>query len=1205
MHTIIAGFRKQSFLALMLAFATVAQIGAPVIAYATANNNDNQQKINICHRTDSSSNPWEAIRINLSSWNNGTGPGKHSIAEGDFVYTGPINSQNQQPLKPEGDAWCADWAPEPEQPVEHAATVKATKIVCPNESDLPNWGAGGPDITETTAADFLKKNPQCKTVQNWQFEWGPNNAADPGAAFTGPAGGVWKPFTTATDANGVATAYVPLNKEASRFWFREVLQPGYIPFTYPANNPVSAEMYCNNDVLNYDNYDWIDMPAAPKKDARSALPTYHCVAFNVKKPVENTCSIPNTLGSTQPFELGISPETPLATIFANNSISLDPVLDQKNFQKWDVASGTISVSMDVELLAKYAGNNQVFGYYLNSNPASFVPVFRVGTPANPAYASLPEASVGSTYPVTITGLTGTPSFGFAIATDPSAPNTYFTEVLMNPGETPRDHAAVYNPAPNTYIIAFEDQPILTSGGADRDFNDVVVRVKNVRCTACENQNGMVVSDAFTTVTSIATLDAETAMNASSTLVDLAANPTTNAWNADDAPVDFGAAKWIWSEDPVTGWAADKTVTFERTFNVTGPATNAVLMIAADNSYTAYVNGVKVGENLTEQGYAAPAGNYAVTNLVPGQNTLKVVAKNWGLPSGNPVNNPAGVIFKLTWAVQCGGGPVDPGTAKVFIRKNVDGIAAAFTGSTTPSFPFTLGAGSLGVNDSLSAANNYSYTTVAIPKYGSPVTVTETTGTSPESIVLPKDAQCAPGKYRLVGYTTGTSFEDAQAKASDPANIVTGANINIGTLSADAYVIIWNEDCKLSTVTACKYEQTEDSKTGIPLSGWTLALLGAQVEDNLAVNTATVAGAMSSSLTAGTSYVANAVGSWMNQGGNNPADAEYSQVNATGPWVDMYPGFVSDVLELRIDNQFGTWGAYNSAHSYWRQFTPAATGPVNFGIFDGENGSQNASWFGDNSGTITVDIYKGYAGTTGENGCVTWQNVPYGTYTLDEQLQDGWRKVSGTGTVVVDGLTENFSVVNARIVDECEGRECDGGPSGPTTGTIAVDFVINGGTLDAATLSATVGSESITEASSLTNKAIGPYTFVAGAQSGYTGPVYSGDCDATGVLTVVAGMTKTCVITYTAETTTPGGPTITSTDGGSRSGGNSRNRGSVLGASTSIPEGEVLGASTELPGLPNTGTAPLNSGSEAVTLLAMIVALAGVNLVALRSERKEA
>jgi hypothetical protein len=60
---------------------------------------------------------------------------------------------------------------------------------------------------------------------------------------------------------------------------REVLQDGYLPFTYgPGNrdnsNDVSAEFYCHTDVLNYDNYDRIDGIAVDK--------TYYCVAFNHK-----------------------------------------------------------------------------------------------------------------------------------------------------------------------------------------------------------------------------------------------------------------------------------------------------------------------------------------------------------------------------------------------------------------------------------------------------------------------------------------------------------------------------------------------------------------------------------------------------------------------------------------------------------------------------------------------------------------------------------------------------------------------------------------------------------------------------------------------------------------------------------------------------------------------------------------------------------
>jgi uncharacterized repeat protein (TIGR01451 family) len=55
---------------------------------------------------------------------------------------------------------------------------------------------------------------------------------------------------------------------------REVMQNGYLTFSYPTPNSTdSAEFFCNTDVLNYDNYEQID---APQSGA-----TYYCVAWNV------------------------------------------------------------------------------------------------------------------------------------------------------------------------------------------------------------------------------------------------------------------------------------------------------------------------------------------------------------------------------------------------------------------------------------------------------------------------------------------------------------------------------------------------------------------------------------------------------------------------------------------------------------------------------------------------------------------------------------------------------------------------------------------------------------------------------------------------------------------------------------------------------------------------------------------------------------
>lgn len=62
------------------------------------------QKVNICHFTSSQSNPVEAIRVDEDAFD-GQGNNDHTL-HGDFLYNGPVNPQNQQPIKPDGDEWC-------------------------------------------------------------------------------------------------------------------------------------------------------------------------------------------------------------------------------------------------------------------------------------------------------------------------------------------------------------------------------------------------------------------------------------------------------------------------------------------------------------------------------------------------------------------------------------------------------------------------------------------------------------------------------------------------------------------------------------------------------------------------------------------------------------------------------------------------------------------------------------------------------------------------------------------------------------------------------------------------------------------------------------------------------------------------------------------------------------------------------------------
>ncbi|MFZ2763879.1 MAG: peptidoglycan-binding domain-containing protein [Minisyncoccia bacterium] len=142
------------------------------------------------------------------------------------------------------------------------ATISAKKIVCDSESELPNWGLGGPNITSTTTSTFLNTHPNCH-LESWTFEWATSTAANPGNQV-GDANG-WTSFTSTTT--------VPAG---ARIWVREQFNNDYISFNGDGNTSnISAELYCHTDVLNYDNYDFIDPVVVGQ--------TYHCVGFNVLK----------------------------------------------------------------------------------------------------------------------------------------------------------------------------------------------------------------------------------------------------------------------------------------------------------------------------------------------------------------------------------------------------------------------------------------------------------------------------------------------------------------------------------------------------------------------------------------------------------------------------------------------------------------------------------------------------------------------------------------------------------------------------------------------------------------------------------------------------------------------------------------------------------------------------------------------------------
>lgn len=116
-----------------------------------------------------------------------------------------------------------------------------------------------------------------------------------------------------------------------------------------------------------------------------------------------------------------------------------------------------------------------------------------------------------------------------------------------------------------------------------------------------------------------------------------------AWTA-----SIPGATWIWSVDPVANPTTDEFSTFEKSFNVSGVVTSAVLDIASDNSYKVWINGTLVGEDASENNFSS-ADQYTATvvsALQSGANTIKIEVKNWALGGGTSETNPAGLLYKL-------------------------------------------------------------------------------------------------------------------------------------------------------------------------------------------------------------------------------------------------------------------------------------------------------------------------------------------------------------------------------------------------------------------------------------------------------------------------------------------------------------------------------------------------------------------------------
>jgi len=269
-------------------------------------------------------------------------------------------------------------------------TIKATKIVCPDESDLPNW-SGSSNINQSKIDNFLASHQQCNLESGWDFQWGfadktgtqgvdKLNGTHVGLADgtdstglcsapycgpntqTGTAYNQWKTFGP-TDTNGVTSVEITDLEGTPGIWVRESLKQNYVPFSYPPQaspgSNVSAEIYCHTDVANYDNYDQISSPQYGQ--------TYYCVAFNALNSTHINGQKFNDLDGNG-AKNGEEPGLPGWTIYAAQEVeSLDiaaldtPIVSSSTLENGETylirASNTYYANDGITADAKYSQRN--------------------------------------------------------------------------------------------------------------------------------------------------------------------------------------------------------------------------------------------------------------------------------------------------------------------------------------------------------------------------------------------------------------------------------------------------------------------------------------------------------------------------------------------------------------------------------------------------------------------------------------------------------------------------------------------------------------------------------------------------------------------------------------------------------------------------------------------------------------------------------
>lgn len=506
-------------------------------------------------------------------------------------------------------------------------------------------------------------------------------------------------------------------------------------------------------------------------------------------------------------------------------------------------------------------------------------------------------------------------------------------------------------------------------------------------------------------------------------------PYHPAWTA----VVDAMSKWIWGDNGIVDPVHETTQTFTRTFALANNAVGGTLTIAADNSYSVELDGVEISNpadaNVQDNYHNSEVDTITIdaSDLGAGTHTLTFTVKNWAMGGGTATSNPAGLKYKLSIdGSNCDKVPSEPKTATIIATKIVCPFESELPnwGAGGENITEDTAADFLEAHPSCQLEPDWQFEWVTDKDSNTNPGDNSGTAGAPWTLFGNEDglitAQVPAGgkvwvreilKNGFIPFTGQNTDQSVSAEIYCSTDVLNYDNwdwIDPVEAGKEYYCVAFNAP-KTSSVTMCKVDTEQQ-----PLSGWQLTLTGEKVgsvdvdPDGEAHTIANVGAG---------SYIATANGQYVYRPGEpnaSTSDAAYS-LRAVGdpvyggayaPWtrVNDFPMPHTGWLGIMLNGQVTDWGAaFNPNHEYVHATTTNALSDFAFRILD--------DVYSDNSGNLSIDLNRGYAGVTDEDGCITFDNVPYGTYEAGEILQDGWTTVSGTGSVTVDEPTETFTIVN--------------------------------------------------------------------------------------------------------------------------------------------------------------------------------------------------